>query len=299
MFCVHRLAEPARLLARRNRGCVAVFEMRKNARRRAQRRHEVDVALFEERDRLVVEQRAVFDRIDAGAQRVLDALRADRVRGDSQSVPVRLVDRGAQFVGRELRVAGNRAFGQHAAGRDQLDAIGAGPHLLAHALCAHPTANRRRVRSASRGRRSCRARRRRRASAGRGMRPSRSHRARLARCRSNCPRRGSSLRRPSPTCARSRPRATAADSASSSAIMPIRSGSPLPSRCACAFTNPGVTHAASRSHSPLAARISATHPSSSDRGRRVAWAVPAFRRREFRRERSCGGIASGAVRRVL
>ena len=35
------------------------------------------------------------------------------------------------------------------------------------------------------------------------------------------------------------------------------SGSPLPSRCACALTRPGVTQAASRSHSPLAARISA------------------------------------------
>ena len=43
-------------------------------------------------------------------------------------------------------------------------------------------------------------------------------------------------------------------------IIPIRSGSPLPSRCAWALTRPGVTLAPSRSHCPPAARSSATCP---------------------------------------
>ena len=112
--------------------------MRQDAGRRAQRRDEIDAALLEERDRFVVEHRAVLDRIDAGAQRVLDALRADRVGGDAQSVPMRFVDRGGKLVGGELRVARHGALGHHAAGRDQLDAIGAGPHLLAHRLARVP-----------------------------------------------------------------------------------------------------------------------------------------------------------------
>ena len=43
-----------------------------------------------------------------------------------------------ELVGRQLRVAGDRAFGQDAAGRNQLDAIGAGPHLLAHGFTRVP-----------------------------------------------------------------------------------------------------------------------------------------------------------------
>ena len=60
------------------------------------------------------------------------------MRRDAQTMTMRLVDRGGQLFGRELCVAGNGAFGQDAAGRDQLDAVGASPHLLAHRFARVP-----------------------------------------------------------------------------------------------------------------------------------------------------------------
>jgi len=40
----------------------------------------------------------VLDRVDPGAQRVLDSVGADRVRGDPHPVGARLADRGAHLL---------------------------------------------------------------------------------------------------------------------------------------------------------------------------------------------------------
>ena len=50
---------------------------------------EIGAVLFRQRDAFVVDQAAVLDGIDAGADRVFDRLRAMRVRGDFASQFVR------------------------------------------------------------------------------------------------------------------------------------------------------------------------------------------------------------------
>ena len=59
-------------------------------------------ALGHQRDGLVVHQRAVLDRVDAAADRALDALGAVRVGGDVGAVQRGLLDGGADLVLGEL-----------------------------------------------------------------------------------------------------------------------------------------------------------------------------------------------------
>ena len=67
---------------------------------------QVGAARGEHRDRLVVHQRPVLDRADAGPDRPLDALGAVRVRRDVRPVEGRLVDRRPDLLLGELRRPG-------------------------------------------------------------------------------------------------------------------------------------------------------------------------------------------------
>ena len=77
---------------------------------------------------------AVLDRIDAAAHRVQDAERALGVAGAAFVEAMRLADAGLHLLGRIVRILGIDARRHHAAGRHDLDQVGAGMDLLAHRL---------------------------------------------------------------------------------------------------------------------------------------------------------------------
>ena len=80
---------------------------------------------------LVIEERAVLNRVDAGANRDLRPFGAVCVRGGAPAEPMRLVDQRVHLRLRELRrphIVGQR---QDAAGRAHLDDVGAVLHLKA------------------------------------------------------------------------------------------------------------------------------------------------------------------------
>ena len=87
---------------------------------------------LEQRDGLVIEDGAVFDRRDAGANGGLDAVGAVRVRRDGDSVTLRLVhDRLHLFVG--ILLCADRTFErQHAGRRTDLDELRAVLDLVSH-----------------------------------------------------------------------------------------------------------------------------------------------------------------------
>ena len=62
------------------------------------------------------------------------------MRGDAHVVPVRLVASGGHFFFVQLREAGNRALGQHAARGDQLYTVRARFALLAYGFARIPRA---------------------------------------------------------------------------------------------------------------------------------------------------------------
>ena len=72
--------------------------------------------------------------IDAAADGVQDAERALGVAGAAFVEAMGLADAGLHLLGRVVRVLGVHARGHHAAGRHDLDQVGAGMDLLAHGL---------------------------------------------------------------------------------------------------------------------------------------------------------------------
>ena len=80
---------------------------------------------FREGDAFVVDQAAVLDGIDAGADGILDRLRAVSVGGDFAAEFVSLFGDGLHFLERVLRRAGLIAFAEDAAGGADLDEVGA------------------------------------------------------------------------------------------------------------------------------------------------------------------------------
>ncbi len=99
---------------------------------RGDRRHVERPALLHHAGHGGADLRAVFDGIEPGSHGVLDADRADGVGGDASVPLVRLVGRGLELLERERREVGTHAGGEHAAGGDDLDGLGAAPHLLAN-----------------------------------------------------------------------------------------------------------------------------------------------------------------------
>jgi hypothetical protein len=88
--------------------------------------------LLEQPDALVVDQGGMLDGIDAGIQRVLDALRAVRVRGDAPAGLVRLEHGDAHLLDRELGCSGRIAAREYAAARSHLDEVDPVLDLRAH-----------------------------------------------------------------------------------------------------------------------------------------------------------------------
>ena len=76
-------------------------------------------------DALVVDQRRVLDRVGAREDRLLDRLRAVRVRGHLQPCGVRDIHDRRDLVGLHLGLARHAAVGEHGAGGDDLEHIGA------------------------------------------------------------------------------------------------------------------------------------------------------------------------------
>ena len=83
-------------------------------------------------DALVVEQRSVLDRPDAGPDGLLDALGAVGVGGHEGTALGRLLDRDADEGLRHLDVVDVRAAGQDRAGDDDLDEVGAAVEDASH-----------------------------------------------------------------------------------------------------------------------------------------------------------------------
>ena len=85
-------------------------------------------------DRLVVDQEAVLDAVDAGRDRMLDRVGAVRVRGDAQPAPVCLVDDRAQLLVRIVLRARWSRQRHHPARAADLDQLGAVFDLVTHRL---------------------------------------------------------------------------------------------------------------------------------------------------------------------
>ena len=96
--------------------------------------------LLRQRDAFVVDEAAVLDGIDAGANRVFDRLRAVRVRRDFATQLVRFFDDRLQLFERVLRRARLIALAQDSAGSADLDHIGAVLHGLAYFRSRRPRA---------------------------------------------------------------------------------------------------------------------------------------------------------------
>ena len=76
----------------------------------------------------------MLDGIDAAAHGVQDAERALGMAGAAFVEAVRLADAGLHLLGRVVRILGIDARRHDAAGRHDLDQVGAGMDLLAHRL---------------------------------------------------------------------------------------------------------------------------------------------------------------------
>ena len=94
--------------------------------------HQISTSFFGQTDALIVNQTGVFNGIDAGQDRILDALRAVGMGSDLTSGHVGLFRRSFKFFGRVLRRAGTITFRKHAAAGDDLDHIHAVLDLGAH-----------------------------------------------------------------------------------------------------------------------------------------------------------------------
>src|SRR5207248_1084532 len=101
---------------------------------RAEGRHERDIVVLDDADRLRVEHRAVLDRVDLRLRGDAHAFCAVRVRRDLHAELVRLLDGGTRLLERVLRDAWPRAAAEDAAGGEELDHGRAGMDLLANAL---------------------------------------------------------------------------------------------------------------------------------------------------------------------
>ena len=95
---------------------------------------QIRAASREQRDPLVVDERAVLDRPDAGSDRDLDPLGPVGMGRDEDAVGRRLLDRGADCRLVQLDDVGPRAAGEDGAGDDQLDQVGAASDQLADLL---------------------------------------------------------------------------------------------------------------------------------------------------------------------
>jgi len=80
----------------------------------------------------------VLDRVDARAQRRVDPPGAVGVRGHLAPEQVPGLHDRIEFVPEELLLGAGRRVAEHAAGRRQLDHVGAPLHLRAHGLAAGP-----------------------------------------------------------------------------------------------------------------------------------------------------------------
>ena len=74
----------------------------------------------------------MLDRIDARAQRRIDAVGAMRVRHRFAAERMRGLDDGVHLFLRELLADARRRVGEHAAGGDELDDVGAALDHFAH-----------------------------------------------------------------------------------------------------------------------------------------------------------------------
>src|ERR687894_1445559 len=96
-----------------------------------ERRYHPGITLQEELDGFVVQVGGVFDRINSGAERILDPLGAVGVGGDAQTSLVRLLHRGAE-LGRGHRGRPRcTLLGYDPAGSDDLERPGAALDLRA------------------------------------------------------------------------------------------------------------------------------------------------------------------------
>src|SRR6266403_1531905 len=93
---------------------------------------EIGAVLLGEGDAFVVDQAGMFDGVNAGADGVLDGLRAMRVRGDLATELVGFFGDGLHFLEGVLRRAGLVSFAEHAAGGADLDHVGAVLDGFAH-----------------------------------------------------------------------------------------------------------------------------------------------------------------------
>ena len=97
---------------------------------------EVGAVLFGERDPLIVDERRVFDRSDARANRILDALRGVRVRRNAQPKVIGLLNRRAQLFRGEFDGFWIASMSKNRAGGQDLDVIRAAmrkfPNFLTH-----------------------------------------------------------------------------------------------------------------------------------------------------------------------
>ena len=103
--------------------------------RREQRRDEERPVFEHQLDRFVVEIDAVFDRMHASPQGILDAVDPLRMSHHFRPSAVRgFAYDDVQFLGRELREFGMIRRTQHPAGRAHLDHVGARAQHFAHFL---------------------------------------------------------------------------------------------------------------------------------------------------------------------
>lgn len=96
--------------------------------------------LLGEGDAFVVDHGGVLDRGHARADRVLDAFGGVSMRFDAQSKMAGLVDRGLQFLQRELLRVRIAAVGEHRAAGENLDVIDSIMRELANDLAHFPRA---------------------------------------------------------------------------------------------------------------------------------------------------------------
>ena len=120
-------------LRRRQRAAQAVGERGGGGE---QGRHVIGAGLPVELEGVVVGEGAVLDRVDAGAERGVDAVDAVGVRGDLAAERSRGQDDGADLVVHHLLVEAAGDVAEHAAGRRDLDHFGAEADLFAHGAAA-------------------------------------------------------------------------------------------------------------------------------------------------------------------